>query len=64
MTEKGLRVKAFADATGYKESTVRKKLQRREISFWKINRIILIPESEVTRLFGDFRPAIGLTDRD
>jgi excisionase family DNA binding protein len=50
--ERVLRVAEFARATGYKVSTIRKKLFRREIAYFKVGRPILIPESEVTRLLG------------
>lgn len=57
--ERHMRVDEFAERTGYKIPTVRKKLLRREISYRKVGRIVLIPESELARLLGDLRPAIG-----
>ena len=56
--ERRLRIAEFAECVGYKPSTIRKKLLRREIAYHKIGRIIVIPESEVVRLLGDLRPAI------
>jgi len=56
--ERHMRVEEFARLTGYKITTVRKKLLRREITYRKVGRIVIIPESEVDRLLGDLRPAI------
>ena len=56
--EKHMRVDEFARLTGYKIPTIRKKILRREISYRKVGRIVIIPESEVDRLLGDLRPAI------
>jgi excisionase family DNA binding protein len=53
-----LRVDEVAKMTGYKPSTIRKKLLRREIGFHKVGRIIVIPQSEVERLLGEFRKPI------
>jgi len=54
-----LRVSDFAKATGYTKATIRKKLYLREISYHKVGRIIVIPESEVERLLeANFRPRI------
>ena len=57
-SERQFRIDEFAKAVGYRPSTVRKKILRREISFHKVGRIITIPESEVHRLLQDFRPRI------
>ena len=56
--ERKLQIQEFAKSVGYKPSTIRKKLLRREIAFHKVGRIIVIPESEVRRLLQDFRPRI------
>jgi len=56
--ERYLRVEEVAKMTGYKSSTIRKKLLRREIGYHKVGRIVVIPESEVERILGDLRPAI------
>jgi excisionase family DNA binding protein len=58
--ERVLRVVEFARATGYKVSTIRKKLFRREIGYHKVGRIIVIPESEVTRLLGRLHEPVNL----
>jgi excisionase family DNA binding protein len=55
-----LRLPDFARATGYKVSTIRKKIFRREISYHKVGRIIVIPESEVTRLLGRLHEPVNL----
>jgi hypothetical protein len=58
MAEKNLRVNAFAASSGYSIATIRKKISRREIGYRKVGRIVLIPESELTRLLGDYRPPV------
>ena len=60
MGEKHLRVSEVAELTGYKESTIRKKLLQREIAFRKIGRIIAVPESELKRLLGEVHEAVAL----
>jgi excisionase family DNA binding protein len=56
--EKHMRVHEFAAATGYEISTIRKKLTERKISYRKVGRIVLIPESELERMLGELRPAV------
>ena len=56
--ERGLRVDEAVQRLGYKDATIRKKLRRRELGYYKVGRIILIPESEVERLRGDYHPPI------
>ena len=63
ITERHLRVEEVARITGYSVASVRKKLNRREIAYRKIGRIVSIPESEVSRLLGDLRPAIAEGER-
>lgn len=53
-----LRIPAFAKATGYVEATIRKKLHRREIDYFKVGRVIVIPEREVSRLLGELKPRV------
>ena len=55
-----LRLAEFAKQTGYEISTVRKKISRREVDYFKVGRIILIPEREVERLLSDFRPRVEI----
>ncbi len=57
-TEQRYRVSEVAERTGYTQATIRKKILRREIGYHKVGRIVLVPESEIVRLLGDFRPAI------
>lgn len=52
MEERILRVEEFAKRVGYKPSTIRKKLFKREIRYHKVGRIVCIPASEVGRLLG------------
>lgn len=55
---RGMRVDEFAERSGYKITTIRKKLQRREIGYRKVGRIILIPASELERITGEYRPPL------
>ena len=56
-----MRVTEFAKRVGYKPSTIRKKILRREIAYHKVGRIIVIPEEEAQRLLGNFHPSIQHT---
>lgn len=58
--EKQFRLAAASGLTGYSIAALRKKILRREIGYRKTGRIITIPESELTRLLGEFRPAVTL----
>ncbi len=58
--ERNLRINEVADLLGYKTATIRKKLLRGEIGFFKIGRIVAIPPSEVARLLGRFHPPVSL----
>ena len=60
--EKNLRINEVADLLGYKTATIRKKLLRGEIGYFKIGRIVAIPQSEVTRLLGRFHPPIEISE--
>ncbi len=62
-SRKNLRIAEFADRVGYKVSTIRKKVWRRELDSIKVGRLILIPEKEVERLLADFRPHIELSNK-
>ncbi len=54
-----LTVFEFAVRTGWKPSTVRKKILRRELGYVKLGRSVRIPESELERLISNgFRPAL------
>ena len=53
-----LRLDEVSRRTGYKTSTLRKKIWRREIACFKVGRILLVPETEVERLLSDFRPRV------
>ena len=58
--ERHIRVEEFADRSGYKVPTIRKKIARREIDFRKVGRIISIPESELARILGDLHEHVAL----
>ena len=57
--QKHLRINEFCERVGYKASTIRKKIFRREIDSFKVGRIVLIPEREVGRLLRNFRPRVN-----
>jgi hypothetical protein len=60
--EKHYRLAVVSDLSGYSVAALRKKILRREIGFRKHTRIITIPESEVARVLGEYRPPIGLKE--
>ena len=55
-----LRIAAFAKRVGYTQSTIRKKVWKRELDSIKVGRLVLIPATEVDRLLADFRPRIEI----
>jgi excisionase family DNA binding protein len=59
MDEKHYRLRQAAERTGYQVSTLRKKLARREIGYRKCGRLVLIPESELNRMVGQYRPPLS-----
>ena len=56
--ERNYPINEFARIVGYKESTVRRKLYEREITYKRVGRILVIPESEVRRLLSNEFPMI------
>ncbi len=60
MADRNMRIEEFASRSGYKESTIRKKIQRREIGYRKVGRMVVIPESELTRILGEYREPCNL----
>ena len=58
--EKQYRLPEVERATGYTISSLRQKILRRQLGYRKSKsgRIITIPESEVTRLMGEYRPPL------
>ena len=56
------RLRQAAERTGYQVSTLRKKLARREIGYRKAGRLVLIPQSELDRLIGHYRPPVNLAE--
>jgi len=58
--EKHYRVNQVAEMTGLAVATIRKKIFRRELGYRKQTRAILIPESELKKLLGDYRPPVEL----
>jgi len=57
--KQNLRVHEFAARVGYRTSTVRKKLRLGEIAYYKVGRIIAIPESECERILGRLHQPIS-----
>ena len=56
--ERHFRLSEVSEQTGYSVATLRKMLDRRQLGYRKINRIISIPESEVERLLGEYHPPV------
>ncbi len=63
-SNKNLKIAEFAKRVGYKVSTIRKKVWRRELDSIKVGRLVLIPEEEVARLLSDFRPRVEIAPRE
>jgi len=48
--------------SGYKVSTLRKKIHRKELGSRKIRRLVVVPENDLKKFLGDdYRPAVSLT---
>lgn len=62
--ERHIRVPEFAIRTGLAQATVRKKIARREISYYKAGRCVVIPESEIARVLGVRREPVSLSSQD
>jgi hypothetical protein len=60
--EKQFRLPEVSRLSGYSIAALRKKILRREIGFRKSGRIVTVPESEVARLLGEYRPPVGLKE--
>lgn len=58
--EKHFRVSEVAQLTGLSIFTIRRRLKERTLGYRKGLRAVFIPESEVKRLLGEYRPAISL----
>lgn len=56
--EKHYRVAEVASMIGLAPATIRKKILRREIGYHKQNRAIMIPESEIKKLLGDYHAPV------
>ena len=60
MSERHLRICEVSAILGYKESTLRKQILERKITYRKIGRILAIPQSEVDRLLGELHEAVAV----
>ena len=59
--ERLYRLSEVAEMSGYKVSTLRKKILTRELGCKKIGRIVVVPETDLKTFLGnDYRPAVGL----
>ena len=56
--QKEYRLAVASQLSGYSVAALRKKILRREIGSRKTGRIITIPERELAKLLGEFRPAV------
>jgi len=61
MLEPNYRLSDLTRITGHTVASLRKKIRRRELGYMKVGRIVVVPESEVKRLIGDYRPPIDGT---
>ena len=61
--EKQYRLPDASRASGYSVAALRKKILRREIGYRKTGRIITIPEGELSRLLGEYRPPVAIGGR-
>ena len=53
--DRELRLHEFAALSGYAVNTVRKKVLTRQFGYTKIGRLVLIPQSELERIRGEYR---------
>jgi excisionase family DNA binding protein len=59
--EKQYRLHEVAELSGYKVSTIRKKIHRKELGSRKIGRLVVVPEVDLQKFLGnDYRPAVSL----
>ena len=59
LIEKHYRPAEVASMTGLATATIRKKILNREIGYRKQQRAVLIPESEVRKLLGEYRAPVS-----
>jgi hypothetical protein len=59
--ERQYRLQEVSEMSGYKVSTLRKKILTRQLGCKKIGRIVVVPEADLKTFLGnDYRPAVGL----
>jgi len=56
--EKQYRLSEASKVSGYSIAALRKKILRREIGHRKTGRIVTIPESELSRILGEYRAPV------
>ena len=60
--ERQYRLLEVSRLSGYSVSALRKKILHRELGYRKSGRIVTIPEGELVKLLGEFRPAVERTE--
>ena len=58
--EKQFRLPEASRLSGYSVAALRKKIARRELGHRKTGRIITVPQSDLSRLLGEYRPPVEL----
>lgn len=59
--EKNYRLHEVAELSGFKVSTLRKKIFRKELGSRRVGRLVLVPETDLKKFLGnDYRPAVSL----
>jgi hypothetical protein len=57
--ERQYRLHEVSELSGYKVSTLRKKILTRELGCKKIGRLVVVPETDLKKFLGnDYRPAV------
>ena len=61
MLEKQYRLHEAAEISGYKVSTLRTKIYRKELGSRRMGRLVVVPERDLKKfLGGEYRPAVTL----
>ena len=58
--ERQYRLPEASRLSGYSVAALRKKILRREVGHRKTGKIITIPEGDLQRLLGQYRPPVNL----
>lgn len=60
LLEKQFRLHEASELSGHSVASLRKKIARRELGSFKVGRLVTVPQSELRRLLGDYRPPVNL----